>query len=200
MALTIYVFSASPGRWEAQDGKTTESKEIILRWSAKNDVAWGFSKSTGRWAKQELSPPAKTAPTLGVNVGAIQCGSTIYAYSGTTGRWDVQRLPDGSEPKLSFGTDWIVVKQGADVYTFAGSTGRWTSPGKADSKDAAAEGESAGVPELRAFQLKYVDCDQADFAVRNLLSADSKDGEFRIVVDKVNHRLLVRGSGTARPR
>jgi hypothetical protein len=123
-------FGPTPGAGDADIGpkaRFVADEAIILTWSETFDTAWGFSKTTGKWTKQELDPPAQP-PSVGGGMGVMQAGSTIYAYSGTTGRWDVLRLPKDHTPRFAIHNEFVLVNDGADIYTFADAAGRWTSP------------------------------------------------------------------------
>ncbi|MBW3596668.1 MAG: OmpH family outer membrane protein [Planctomycetes bacterium] len=112
----------------AAEARFIASGAIIITWSENKDAAWGFSKTTGKWTRQELKPPGTEPPMVGDRLGVIQAGSTIYAYSGQAGRWDVLRLPADHHPQVGLHEEFVLVNDGSDIYTFADATGRWTSP------------------------------------------------------------------------
>src|SRR5262249_20592284 len=67
--------------------RTVSSENLMVSWSEANDVAWGYSKSLGKWAKQELNPPPAAVPKdsrpiLDRNLAVWQVGSTYYGFSG----------------------------------------------------------------------------------------------------------------------
>ena len=110
--------------------KYTSSGKIMVTWSEKGDAAWGFSKTTGNWTKQEIRPASKNelAPTVGDSVASLRIGQTVYAYSGPTGRWDILRLAVDQKPRVQVHLDMVLVTDGQTIYTFPGATGRWSSP------------------------------------------------------------------------
>src|SRR5262245_143573 len=106
------------------------SKGVMISWSEAKDIAWGFSKSLGRWAEQKLDPPATDPRGMVVDddLAVWRVGSVYYAFSGEAGRWNILRLPEGHTPPPILDTGFARVHDGDDVYTFANSTGRWSSP------------------------------------------------------------------------
>jgi hypothetical protein len=122
-------FGPGPGtEGDPSKARYVASGAIIVTWSEKYDTVWGFSKTTGRWSRQELDPPATEPPSLDEGLAVFRAGSTLYAYSGQTGRWDVLRLPEDHKPQFAIHGDFVLVHDGSDIYTFADATGRWTSP------------------------------------------------------------------------
>ena len=115
-------------------GRYVASRNVIITWSKEFDVAWGFSKSVGKWARQELSPPAKgppsDAPIVSNDLAVWQVGSTLYAFSGAVARWDVLKLAEDHQSATnSAGPSWATIsrsgKFGSKYYGYSGKTGRW---------------------------------------------------------------------------
>jgi uncharacterized protein (TIGR03067 family) len=105
------------------------SQNVAITWSEGKDVAWGYSKSVGRWAKQSLDPPATKAhevPILTNNLVVWSTGTAIYGFSGTLGRWSKQSLDPPATKEMPALNDGVAVLQiGATFYGFSGATARW---------------------------------------------------------------------------
>jgi hypothetical protein len=142
----------------APEARFVASGAIIITWSENKDAAWGFSKTTGKWTRQELKPPAMEPPTVGDRLGVIQAGSTVYAYSGQTGRWDVLSLPADHHPQVGVHEEFVLVNDGSDIYTFADAIGRWTSPDGKNVNEAAESNDEVRVyPLLGPRRAPYAD-------------------------------------------
>lgn len=156
-------------------------RDVVVSWSEKGEAVWGFSKSIGKWARQEIQPAAKEelVPLVSSSVAALQVGQAIYAFSGQTGRWDILRLPENRKPRVSVNADMVLVTDEENVYTFANSTGRWSSP------DAIASEPGDG-DELTVFYLKHTKAQ----SVSAILSQLFRD--FSPVVDQRLNAIIVR--------
>jgi len=159
---------------------------VVVSWSEKGDAVWGFSKSIGKWTKQEIQPAAEEelVPLVSSSVAAVQIGHAIYAYSGQTGRWDILRLPADREPRVSVDADMVLVSDEEGVYTFANSTGQWSSP-DATAPETPDAGKSSD--ELTMFYLKHAEA-QSVAAILNQLF-----GGFSIVVEQRLNAIIVCG-------
>ena len=103
---------------------------IIVSWSDSGDTVWGYSKTLGKWTKQEIQPPAKDglSRVTGENIALVRAGRSFYGYSGQTGRWDKLTLPeDWKQGSCPVYEDTIVLTAEDNIYTFANTTGRWSS-------------------------------------------------------------------------
>jgi len=118
----------------APSGRYVASGNIIINWTKEFDVVWGFSKSVGKWARQEMNPPASgppsDAPIISNDIAVWKVGSTLYAFSGAVGRWDVLKLPEDHKSAAGSGRplvdDNLAVGQvGSRYYGYSGEIGRW---------------------------------------------------------------------------
>jgi hypothetical protein len=172
------------------------ASNIMITWSEARDTAWGFSKSLGKWAQQELKPVPQDAKGLLAhdNLAVWQVGSTYYGFSGETGRWDVLKLPEGHAPRVVLDSGFARVHDVDDVYTFANSTGQWSSPKSGSPKSAAvADPATTGVPQFRIFTLRHIRAQDAERIVGQILA----DRLHSIAADERTNSLVVRAEPEA---
>jgi hypothetical protein len=166
--------NASGSLWFGQPGSPQSTRYIIARdimvsWSEGRDVAWGFSKSLGKWASQKIDPPAPDSKGLAVDdeLAVWRVNSAYYAFSGKTGTWDVLRLPEGHSPPQVLDSGFSRVHDGDDLFTFSAATGRWSSP---TGIPAAQQAEAADDLELKKREIEG----QYNSAHENLLAVEQQ--------------------------
>lgn len=181
---------------EPQSGSITRrviSDNVMITWSEARDVAWGFCKSLGTWARQEIHPPAKepqvgaAGPVVGDDLAVWQVGPTYYAFSGQVGRWDVLQLAEGHTPPPLVDADYALVHDGDEVHTFAASTGHWTSPTGSTPKLAITTTDDGNI---KVFTLKNASAKEAQRLVDQLFARDIRSA----AADERTNSLIVRGS------
>jgi hypothetical protein len=184
----LNVFGQAPSFTNPSAGsapRSITSDNIMLSWSEGKDVAWGFSKSLGKWAKQELNPPATEArPILDSNLGVWQVGSTYYGFSGESGRWDVLHLPVDHKPPAILDGKVARVHDGDDIYTFAGSTGRWSSP-KGNLETAESKPDES---RIKVFTLRHIPVRDAERIMNQLFPR-----EIKLAADERTNSLIASG-------
>lgn len=116
---------------------------MILVWSEKFDVAWGFSKRRGKWSLQRLDPPGKQPPVAGGDVAFIQTSKYLYAFSAELARWDRLELPEQAGAAHLLDQSTVMLFAGDRPWVFAASSGRWTTPSYTGGP--AATGEAMGM-------------------------------------------------------
>jgi hypothetical protein len=173
---------------DGPSSRYVQSGSVIIAWSEKNDVAWGFSKATGRWTKQDLQPPVADLPknlAVGQEVAVIKSGNTLYAYGAGAGRWGTLTLPEDSRPQPAVTTpDLILLVDGETIHTFTSQNGAWTS--------SADEAQPPGIPARTSTVLRLNRAEAADVA-KDIRAAF---GDAAIVeVDPRTNSLLVSAAG-----
>jgi hypothetical protein len=176
------------------------SSNIMITWSEARDTAWGFSKSLGKWAQQELNPIPDDAKGLAVdnNLAVWQVDSAYYGFSGETGRWDVLKLPEGHAPRVVLDSGFARVHDVDDVYTFANSTGQWSSPKSDAPKSDAAEPAATDGGNIRVFTLRHIGARDAERIIGQIFGDQPPGGgRYSIAPDERTNSLVVRAEQAA---
>jgi len=109
-------------------GQPIDGGQVILVVPRSHDAVLGYSKITGRWAKQpiKLASEAALVPVVADEVGAFQVGTEVFAFSAEHGRWKSVSVADLKTP---FAVDAkCVTIQTADMfYVFSAKAGQWSS-------------------------------------------------------------------------
>ena len=85
--LSVATITEPPAEQAGSDvRRSVISNDIMVIWSKAKDIAWGYSKSLGKWAKQEMiaSPSSGLRPS---SAKILPCGRTALRSTASVARW-----------------------------------------------------------------------------------------------------------------
>jgi hypothetical protein len=109
-------------------GQPIDGGQVILVVPRSHDVVLGYSKITGRWAKQPVKLASQTplVPVVADEVGAFQVGKEVFAFSAEHGRWKSVAVPDLKTP-LAVDAKCVTIQTTDTFYVFSAKAGQWSS-------------------------------------------------------------------------
>jgi len=104
------------------------SDSLIVVLAPSNDVIWGYSDATGRWASAKLDarPGELVEPVIFGSVACVKAGTRAHAFSSITGSWDSVELGDDPRAEVwAASTTIVAARAGKTMHAFSARTGGW---------------------------------------------------------------------------